>query len=548
MRLTETRSWVKLQQQNREISNTHMRDLFDQDPARFERFSLTLEDLLLDYSKNRIDAATMTQLFELAREQDLPGWIEKMFTGQHINTTEDRAVLHIALRNRSNQPIEVDGEDVMPAVNQVLEQMQRFCDQIHSGSWLGYSGKTITDVVNIGIGGSDLGPVMVTEALRPYADMGIETHFVSNVDGTHISETLKRLDPETTLFIIASKTFTTQETLTNAHTAREWFLQSAPNEQAIASHFVAVSTNRQAVSEFGIDTRNMFEFWDWVGGRFSLWSAIGLPIALTIGMERFEELLDGAHLMDQHFRTAPLEQNMPVIIGMIGIWYINFIGARSHAILPYDQYLHRFPAYLQQLEMESNGKSITRDGERVDYETRSAVWGEPGTNGQHAFFQLLHQGTPLVTADYLAPAESHNPVGNHHAILLSNFFAQTEALMRGKNETEVRSELEAAGLDREAMEKLMTHKLFDGNHPTTTFLFRKLTPKTLGMLIAFYEHKVFVQGIIWNINSFDQWGVELGKQLARKILPELAPDTASGLHDASTRGLIAYTKKLNGCD
>lgn len=545
MKLTKTTSWARLQQQSQVLGRTHMRDLFDRDPERFERFSLTLDDLLLDYSKNRIDSRTMELLLELAREQDIPGWIEKMFNGEHINTTEERSVLHIALRNRSNQPIWVDGKDVMPGVNQVLEQMRQFCQQVHGGRWQGYSGKTITDVVNIGIGGSDLGPVMVTEALKAYADKGITAHFVSNVDGTQISETLKRLDPETSLFIIASKTFTTQETLTNAHTARDWFICSAPDEQAIARHFVAVSTNREAVSAFGIDTRNMFGFWDWVGGRFSLWSAIGLPIALTIGMERFEELLDGAHLMDQHFRTTPLEQNMPVVIGMIGIWYINFLGAKSHAILPYDQYMHRFPAYLQQLEMESNGKSVTRDGERVDYETRSAIWGEPGTNGQHAFFQLLHQGTPMISADYLAPAQSHNPVGDHHAILLSNFFAQTEALMRGKNEAEVRAELVAAGLSEEAMTKLMTHKLFDGNHPTNSFLFRKLTPKMLGMLVAFYEHKVFVQGIIWNINSFDQWGVELGKQLARKILPELAPDSPAGNHDGSTCGLIAHMKKLN---
>ncbi|MES9883337.1 MAG: glucose-6-phosphate isomerase [Sedimenticola sp.] len=548
MKPNETHSWLKLQQQCKAFGSTHMRDLFEQDPTRFKQFSITLDDLLLDYSKNRIDSKTMALLFELAREQDLSGWIEKMFSGQHINTTEDRAVLHTALRNRSNQPIEVDGEDIMPAINRVLQQMRDFCDQVHNGSWIGYSGKRITDVVNIGIGGSDLGPVMVTEALKPYADKGIKAHFVSNVDGSQISETLKCLDPETSLFIIASKTFTTQETLTNAHTARNWFLQSAPGEQAIANHFVAVSTNAQAVRAFGIDTRNMFVFWDWVGGRFSLWSAIGLPIALTIGMDRFEALLDGAHQMDQHFRTAPLEQNMPVIIAMIGIWSINFIGTSSHAILPYDQYMHRLPAYLQQLEMESNGKSTTRDGQRVDYETCSPIWGEPGTNGQHAFFQLLHQGTPLVTADYLAPAESHNPVGDHHAILLSNFFAQTEALMRGKNEAEARTELEAAGLDREALEKLVTHKLFDGNQPTNTFLFRKLTPKMLGMLIALYEHKVFVQGVIWNINSFDQWGVELGKALAKKILPELAPDAVRGLHDTSTCGLIAYTRRLNGLD
>lgn len=543
MKLTETTAWIKLKEQSQSAKNIHMRDLFDKDPERFKRFSIELDELLLDYSKNRIDDTILQQLFELARERDLPAWIEKMFTGQRINTTENRAVLHVALRNRSNQPMLLDGKDVMPAINAVLEQMREFCNEIHDGTWQGFSGKQITDVVNIGIGGSDLGPVMVTEALRPYATEGIDVHFVSNVDGTQISETLKRLNPETTLFIVASKTFTTQETLTNAYSARDWLMKAAPDESATAKHFVAVSTNSREVEKFGIDTRNMFEFWDWVGGRYSLWSAIGLPIALFVGMDRFEELLSGAHRMDEHFRTAPLEQNIPVIVGMLGIWYINFLGAKSYAILPYDQYLHRFPAYLQQLEMESNGKSVTRDGERVDYETRNVVWGEPGTNGQHAFFQLLHQGTPLITADYLAPVESHNPLGDHHAILLSNFFAQTEALMRGKTEQEVRAELEAAGLEGEALEKLVSHKLFDGNHPTNTFLFRKLTPKTLGMLIAFYEHKVFVQGIIWNLNSFDQWGVELGKQLAREILPELQKSDDTTSHDASTNGLINYCKQ-----
>lgn len=543
MKLTETTAWIKLKEQSQAAKNVHMRDLFDQDPERFDRFSIELDELFLDYSKNRIDDNSLALLLDLARERDLPAWIEKMFTGQRINTTENRAVLHVALRNRSNQPILLDGEDVMPAVNAVLEQMREFCNEIHNGAWRGFSGKQITDVVNIGIGGSDLGPVMVTEALRPYAIEGIDVHFVSNVDGTQVSETLKQLNPETTLFIVASKTFTTQETLTNAFSARDWLMQAAPDEGAIAKHFVAVSTNSREVEKFGIDTRNMFEFWDWVGGRYSLWSAIGLPIALFIGMDRFEELLSGAHRMDEHFRTAPLEKNIPVIVGMLGIWYINFLGAKSYAILPYDQYLHRLPAYLQQLEMESNGKSVTRDGERVDYETRNVVWGEPGTNGQHAFFQLLHQGTPLVTADYLAPVESHNPLGDHHAILLSNFFAQTEALMRGKTEQEVRAELEAAGLEGEALEKLVSHKLFDGNHPTNTFLFPKLTPKTLGMLIAFYEHKVFVQGIIWNLNSFDQWGVELGKQLAREILPELQKSGDTTSHDASTNGLINYCKQ-----
>ncbi|MEE9357486.1 glucose-6-phosphate isomerase [Candidatus Vondammii sp. HM_W22] len=543
MKLTETTAWIKLKEQSQAVNNIHMRDLFDQDPGRFDRFSIELDELLLDYSKNRIDDTILQQLIELAREQDLPSWIEKMYRGQRINTTENRAVLHVALRNRSNQPILLDGKDVMPAVNAVLKQMREFCNEIHDGTWQGFSGKRITDVVNIGIGGSNLGPVMVTEALRPYATEGIDVHFVSNVDGTQTSETLKRLNPETTLFIVASKTFTTQETLTNAYSARDWLMRAAPDESATAKHFVAVSTNSREVEKFGIDTCNMFEFWDWVGGRYSLWSAIGLPIALSVGMDRFEELLSGAHRMDEHFRTAPLEQNMPVIVGMLGIWCINFLGAKSHAILPYDQYLHRFPAYLQQMEMESNGKSVTRDGERVDYETRNVVWGEPGTNGQHAFFQLLHQGTPLITVDYLAPVESHNPLGDHHSILLSNFFAQTEALMRGKTEQEVRAELEAAGLEGEALEKLVSHKLFDGNHPTNTFLFSKLTPKTLGMLIAFYEHKVFVQGVIWNLNSFDQWGVELGKQLARGILPELQKSDDTTNHDASTNGLINYCKQ-----
>ncbi len=466
-----------------------------------------------------------------------------MFRGEKINFTENRAVLHVALRNRSNEPILADGEDVMPQVNAVLEKMGRFSAAVRGGQWRGHTGKPISDIVNIGIGGSDLGPVMVTEALRPYWQAGLRPHFVSNIDGTHISEALRGLDPETTLFIVASKTFTTQETLTNAHSARDWLLASLGDEAAVARHFVALSTNREAVQAFGIDPENMFEFWDWVGGRYSLWSAIGLSIAITIGMERFEELLAGAHDMDKHFRAAPLEENMPVILGLLGIWYNNFFAAQTHAILPYDQYLHRFPAYFQQGDMESNGKRVDRDGQVVDYSTGPVIWGEPGTNGQHAFYQLIHQGTKLVPADFLAPMESHNPIGRHHEILLSNFFAQTEALMRGKNEDEARAELAAAGLAGEALERLLPHKVFPGNRPTNSLLFRKLTPHTLGRLIALYEHKIFTQGVIWRINSFDQWGVELGKQLAQAILPELQGETPVTGHDSSTNGLINHYKQ-----
>ncbi len=541
--LTKLASWKALQQHYKKAKKLHLRDLFEEDPKRFEKFSVRFGDILLDYSKNRITSETMKLLFQLARETKVKKWIEKMFNGEKINFTENRAVLHIALRNRSKRAIYVDGNDVMPAVRAELSKMKAFCEQVRSGKWTGYTGKAITDVVNIGIGGSDLGPLMVTEALKPYGST-LKVHFVSNVDGTHIAETLKKVSPETTLFLIASKTFTTQETMTNAQTAKAWLLNAANDATAVAKHFAALSTNGKAVSEFGIDTKNMFGFWDWVGGRYSLWSAIGLSIALFIGFENFEELLQGAFEMDEHFRTMPLEKNLPVILALLGIWYNNFFGAETYALLPYDQYLHRFAAYFQQGDMESNGKRITRSGEVVSYQTGQIVWGEPGTNGQHAFYQLIHQGTKLIPCDFLAPAISHNPIGEHHAILLSNFFAQTEALMKGKTEKEVRAELEAQGLKKKEIEKLLPHKVFEGNRPTNTILFKKLTPKTLGSLIAMYEHKIFVQSVIWNINAFDQWGVELGKQLAKAILPELKDETPVKTHDASTNGLINYYKTL----
>ena len=523
-----------------------MRDLFDVDQTRAEKFSLRLGNLLLDYSKNRITNETLELLVTLARETSVEQMRDQMFTGEMINLTEKRAVLHTALRNRSNQAVLADGSDVMPAVNAVLAQMREFSDAVRNGKWLGFSGERITDVVNIGIGGSDLGPLMVCEALKSYRHPDLRLHFVSNVDGTQISETLKVLRPESTLIVIASKTFTTQETLTNAHTARAWFMQQVGDESAIARHFVAVSTNSNQVADFGIDTANMFEFWDWVGGRYSLWSAIGLPIAIAIGMDRFEELLSGAHDMDQHFQQAPLEQNMPVLLALIGIWYHNFFGAASYAVEPYDQYLHRFPAYLQQLDMESNGKSVSRDGDPIDdYTTGPVLWGEPGTNGQHAFFQLLHQGSGMVPVDFLLPIQSHNPVGKHHRLLMANCFAQSEALMRGKTESEARIELEDQGLSEQELERLLPHKLFAGNRPSNTLLFQQLDPHTLGMLIALYEHKVFVQGIIWNINSFDQWGVELGKQLASTIAAELQNDTETTSHDSSTNALTNYSKKLS---
>jgi glucose-6-phosphate isomerase len=542
-RLTESGIWKALQEHYREVEPLHMRDLFAKDPSRFDKFHLQFNDILVDYSKNRITEETMRLLYALAREVQLDRWIERMFSGEKINVTENRAVLHVALRNRANRPIYVDGKDVMPEVNASLAHMREFTEAVRSGRWRGYTGKAITDIVNIGIGGSDLGPVMVTEALRPYGKPDLRVHFVSNVDGTHIAETLKRVHPETTLFSIASKTFTTQETLVNAHTAREWFLRQAHDEAAIAKHFVALSTNEKEVVKFGIDPKNMFVFWDWVGGRYSLWSAIGLSIALYIGMDNFEELLTGAFEMDEHFRNTPFEQNIPVTLGLLGVWYNNFFGAQTHAILPYDQYMHRFPAYFQQGDMESNGKRVDRDGHVVDYSTGPIIWGEPGTNGQHAFYQLIHQGTKLIPCDFLAPIETHNPVGEHHKILLSNFFAQTEALMRGKTEEEVRRELEAAGMSGEALERLVPHKVFPGNRPTNSILVQKITPRTLGSLIAMYEHKIFTQGIIWNINSFDQWGVELGKQLAKAILPELEGNQEVTGHDSSTNGLINHYKR-----
>jgi len=539
--LTESPAWRALQQHYAQASQLSMRDLFNADSQRFRRYSLQLNDLLVDYSKNRITDETLGLLLDLTRQTRLPEHIEAMFSGEKINNTEQRAVLHTALRNRSNRPVLVDGEDVMPRINRVLDQMRVFSDEIRSGEWRGFSGKAITDVVNIGIGGSDLGPVMVCEALKPYIRAGLRPHFVSNIDGTHIVETLKPLNPETTLFIVASKTFTTQETITNARAAREWLLQaSGADTGAVPRHFVALSTNVEAVTAFGIDSHNMFEFWDWVGGRYSLWSAIGLSIAIVIGMDNFEDLLTGAHDMDEHFRHAPMAENIPVILALIGVWYNNFFAAETHAILPYDQYLHRFPAYLQQSDMESNGKRVNHAGQVVDYSSGPVIWGEPGTNGQHAFYQLIHQGTKLIPSDFIATIESHNPVADHHDILLSNFFAQTEALMKGRTGDEARAELEQSGLSGEALERLLAHKIFPGNRPTNSILIQKLTPRSLGSLIAMYEHKIFVQGMIWDINSFDQWGVELGKQLARNIQPELRQAGDVNSHDASTNGLINH--------
>ncbi len=537
-------AWSKLQEHYRTIKDIHMKDLFASEPERFNRYHIRFDDILVDYSKNRITDETLKRLLELARESGVQKAVEDMFAGEKINETEDRAVLHIALRNRSNSPIYVDNQNVMPQVNAVLQKMEKFSEKIRSGGWRGYSGRRISDIVNIGIGGSDLGPVMVTEALRPYADAGLCVHFVSNIDGTHLTETLKKLNPATTLFMVASKTFTTQETMTNAFSAREWFLKEAGDRRHVARHFVALSTHAEKVEEFGIDRENMFEFWDWVGGRYSLWSAIGSSIACYIGYDNFSALLEGAHRMDRHFSETPFEQNIPVILALIGIWYNNFFEAATEAILPYDQYMHRFPAYFQQGNMESNGKSTSRDGKKVDYQTGPIIWGEPGTNGQHAFYQLIHQGTKFIPADFLAPAVSHNPLGDHHEILLSNFFAQTEALMNGKTNEEVAAELKAAGKSAPEIEKLGPHKIFTGNRPTNSILFKKLTPRTLGSLIAMYEHKIFVQGVIWNIFSFDQWGVELGKQLARRILPEIKNDAAVQSHDASTNGLINAFKEM----
>jgi glucose-6-phosphate isomerase len=541
---TTTQSWHKLIDHFQEAEPLHMRDLFAQDPRRLEGFSIRLNDVLVDYSKNRITGETIKLLLDLAEEVGLRDAIEKMFTGEPINETEDRAVLHIALRNRENRHIHVDGEDVMPHVNAVLEKMRKFSDKIISGAWKGYTGKRISDIVNIGIGGSDLGPVMVTESLRPYAKEGISVHFVSNVDGTHITETLKQLNPESTIFMIASKTFTTQETMTNAFSARDWLLAHAKDSSHIARHFVAISTNTEQVEAFGIDRDNMFVFWDWVGGRYSLWSAIGLSIACFIGFENFEELLEGAFEMDCHFRETPFARNIPVILALIGIWYNNFFGAETEVILPYDQYMHRFPAYFQQGNMESNGKSVDRNGKRVTYQTGPIIWGEPGTNGQHAFYQLIHQGTRLIPADFLAAAISHNPIGDHHKILLSNFFAQTEALMNGKTREEVIEELRKEGKSEAEIQRVYPFRVFEGGKPTNSILFKKLTPRVLGSLIAMYEHKIFVQGVIWNIFSFDQWGVELGKQLAKKILPELEGSETVHSHDSSTNGLINAFKEM----
>ncbi|MEF1289473.1 glucose-6-phosphate isomerase [Vibrio sp. M260118] len=535
---TQTQAWNALTAHFESAQDMDLKDLFAQDAARFDKFSTRFgSDILVDYSKNLINQETMKHLFALANETELKSAIESMFSGEAINQTEGRAVLHTALRNRSNKPVMVGGEDVMPAVNAVLEKMKSFTERVIGGEWKGYTGKAITDVVNIGIGGSDLGPYMVTEALAPYTNH-LNLHFVSNVDGTHIVETLKKVNPETTLFLVASKTFTTQETMTNAHSARDWFLESAGDQAHVAKHFAALSTNASAVSEFGIDTDNMFEFWDWVGGRYSLWSAIGLSIALAVGYENFIELLEGAHEMDNHFATTELESNIPVILALVGLWYNNFHGAESEAILPYDQYMHRFAAYFQQGNMESNGKYVDRDGNAVTYQTGPIIWGEPGTNGQHAFYQLIHQGTKLIPCDFIAPALSHNPAGDHHQKLMSNFFAQTEALAFGKDEATVKAEFAKAGKSEEEAATLAPFKVFEGNRPTNSILVKQINPRTLGNLIAMYEHKIFVQGVIWNIFSFDQWGVELGKQLANQILPELADDSAISSHDSSTNGLI----------
>jgi len=541
---TKTIAWKALQTHFEQMKSTKMKDLFVEDIDRNTKFQQYFkDDLLVDYSKNIINNTTLDLLLDLAQECGLNQAIKAMFDGEKINATENRAVLHTALRNRSDNPVLFEGRNIMPAINKVLHQMQAFCDQLHSGRMLGYTGKKMTQIVNIGIGGSDLGPVMVTEALRPYWKVGMQVHFVSNVDGTHITETLKKINAEETLFIIASKTFTTQETMTNAHSARQWFLEQGATEADIARHFVAVSTNAEGVKKFGIDPDNMFEFWDWVGGRYSLTSAIGLSIACTLGFDHFSKLLDGFHEMDEHFRTTDFENNIPVLLAMIGVWYNNFFNAETEVILPYDQYLHRFAAYFQQANMESNGKCVDRKGQAVDYQTGPVIWGEPGTNGQHAFYQLIHQGTKLIPCDFIATAQSHNPLGDHHQKLLSNFFAQTEALMMGKTADFVRSELEKSGKSKEEIEKLLPFKVFEGNRPSNSILVKKLTPHTLGLLIAMYEHKIFVQGVIWNIYSFDQWGVQLGKQLANTILPELEDDLRVKTHDSSTNNLIDTYKE-----
>lgn len=542
--ITNTTAWKNLQEHYNLVKDDTILGLFEKNPDRFKELSISWQEFLVDYSKNRITRETIELLMALVRQRSLAKAIEDMYSGEMTNHTEKRAVLHTALRNLSNSPVYVDGKDVRPGVNQVLAQMKSFSKKVISGQWQGFSGMPIDTVVNIGIGGSDLGPYMVTEALKPYKVPHITSHFVSNVDGTHISETLKNINPESTLFLIASKTFTTQETMTNALTARNWLVKHFTNEDCVARHFVAISTNKELVEKFGINPNNMFKFWDWVGGRYSLWSAIGLSIVLSIGYDNFEQLLQGAHEMDDHFRNTPFERNIPVILAMIGVWYNNFFKAETEALLPYDQYLHRFAAYLQQGNMESNGKSTTKDGKPVDYQTGPIVWGEPGTNGQHAFYQLIHQGTKLIPCDFIAPANSHNKQGDHHEKLLSNFFAQTEALMKGKSAAVAKKELELQGKSAAEIEDLLPYKIFAGNRPTNSILIEKITPKTLGSLIAMYEHKIFVQGIVWNINSFDQWGVEYGKQLANKILPELLDDNSVSDHDASTNGLMNAYKKM----
>ncbi|AZA50288.1 glucose-6-phosphate isomerase [Chryseobacterium carnipullorum] len=543
---TETAAWKALLAHHTEIKTVQIKDLFTKDSKRFEKMSITFNEILFDYSKNIITDETLEKLLQLADDCKVKNAMDAIFAGEKINGTENRAVMHTALRNFSDQSMSIDGEDIMPEVRETREKMKAFCEKIHSGEWKGYSGKKIKNIVNIGIGGSDLGPVMVTEALKPYWIEGIHAYFVSNVDGTQIVETLKNLDPEETLFTVASKTFTTQETMTNAQTARDWFLKSAIDEKFVAKHFVALSTNKEGVEKFGIDPENMFVFWDWVGGRYSLWSSIGLSIALTIGYDHFEELLKGAESTDQHFRTADFKENIPLIMALIGLWYTNFFGSETEAIFPYDQYMHRFPAYFQQGNMESNGKHTDRNGNDVTYSTGPIVWGEPGTNGQHAFYQLVHQGTHLIPCDFIVPAISHNPVGEHHKILVSNFIAQTEALMNGKTAEQVAAELKDAGMEESEMEKLIPFKVFTGNKPTNSFLLKEITPFSLGALTALYEHKIFVQGVIWNIFSFDQWGVELGKQLATNVLPQLDNNDEIDSHDSSTNGLInAYKRWQN---
>lgn len=543
-KLTELPAWQALQSHFSEIKDLHMRDLFDQDEARFEKFSSQMDDILLDFSKNRMTDETFRLLCDLARESGVEGWRDQMFAGLEINISEYRPVLHTALRNRGNKPVFVDGEDVMPKINKVLQQMRYFSERVRGGHWRGYSGHLITDIINIGIGGSDLGPHVVCDAMKPYAQRGMNVHFVSNIDPTHLTEILKFVKPESTLFIVSSKTFTTQETMMNAHSARDWFVQMTGSEKAVAKHFVAVTSNLNAANEFGVLAENIFEFWDWVGGRYSLWSAIGLPIVLYLGMDRFEELLDGAYAMDEHFKNTPIEKNIPMILALLGVWYNNFFDAQSHAVMAYNQYLRRLPAHLQQLDMESNGKTITRDGERVDYLTGPIIWGETGSNCQHAFFQLLHQGTKPVPADFLIPARSKDPLGEQHSVLVSHFLAQTRALMMGKTEAEARKELEETGVPEKKIREVLPHKIFEGNKPTNSIVFEKLDPHTMGALLAMYEHKVFVQGIVWNINSFDQWGVELGKQLAEDILPVLINREQTDDYDCSTDGLLDYCKSL----